>query len=296
MYKLVLISLIVITGMNMNQCASSSDQTTATTAACADTLQHAMQHASNFFIRVHAGEALVLNNYTDGVEAIFTQLQHEKPDYTTGATRVLARLYHNSPEKRSACINLIIDRFVHADSTHPRLVALESLGKLGYSNPLPEILQQAQTGVGGFKAMARWVLSNDGTKEHEDSLATLLSSPEVTDYRGTAYALRFKTSVSPSTYQLLASCANRLPDTAAGKVYVVSALFVHSPNTGEVKQTLLSYLKGPVNERYETAEALSLKGHADDLPILNQLLHDEDNDVRVAAANAIIKIHARNNK
>jgi HEAT repeat protein len=295
MYKLALISLIVITGMNMNQCASATN-ISAATAACVDTLQQAMQHAGSFFVKVHAGEALVLNNYTDGVEAIFTQLQHEKPDYTTGATRVLARLYHNSPEKRSACINLIIDRFVHADSTHPRLVALESLGKLGYSNPLPEIVQQAQTGVGGFKAMARWVLSNGGTKESEDSLAALLSSPEVTDYRGTAYALRFKQSVSADTYQKLTACANRLPDSAAGKVYVVSALFVHTPNTEEVKQALLSYTKGAANERYETAEALSLKGHADDLSILNQLLHDEDNDVRVAAANAIIKIHARNNK
>lgn len=294
MYRNLLVSLIVINSMNMTHCASSP----ATTTDCIDTLQQAVQHANSFFVKVHAGEALVLNDHTDGIEAAFTRLQHEKPDYTIGATRVLARLYHDSPEKRQACMDLIIDRFLHADSAHPRLVAVESLGKLGYSNPLPEIVQQAQTGEGGFKAMARWVLCNGGAPEAEDSLAALLALPDVTDWRGAAYALRFKRSVSAATYQKLAGCVQRLPDTTSGKVYVVSSLFVHTPaeQNKDVKQALFAYLKGAPNERYETAEALSLKGQAEDLPVLEQLLRDEDNDVRVGAANAIIKIHARNNK
>ena len=85
----------------------------------------------------------------------------------------------------------------------------------------------------------------------------------------------------------------RLAPDAEGRVYVISARFVHTPDK-DIKQLLLAYLKGAPAERYETAEALSLKGTLEDMPVLQTLLSDEDNDVRVAAANAIIKINARN--
>jgi hypothetical protein len=285
MYKTILYSFIVCT--SMTNCSTPS---VIDSKACVDTLRNAVQHANSFFVKVHAGEALALNNEPEGLEAAFTKLREEDSSYVIGSTRVLARLYKDSPEKYMECINLIIDRFLHADSSHPRLVALESLGKLGYSNPMPEIVQQAQSGEGGFKAMARWVLSNGGA---EDSLAALLSSPEVADYRGASYALRFKGSVQPSTSQQLEALVKRLAPDAEGRVYVISAYFVHTPNN-DTKQSLLAYLKGKPAERYETAEALSLKGTLEDLPVLQTLLADEDNDVRVAAANAVIKINARN--
>jgi HEAT repeat protein len=120
-----------------------------------------------------------------------------------------------------------------------------------------------------------------------------LSSPEVTDYRSASYALRFKKSVQPATSQKLEALVKRLAPDAEGRVYVISAFFVHTSNK-DIKQLLLAYLKGAPAERYETAEALSLKGTLEDLPVLRTLLSDEDNDVRVAAANAIIKINARN--
>lgn len=284
MFRVVVFLLIVV----MSNCASP--QATSKRATAIDTLRQAMQHGSSFFVKVHAGEALALNNEPEGVEAVFTKLRTEDKSYVIGSTRVLARVY--SHEKKNQCIDLIIDRYLHDDSTHPRLVAVESLGKLGYSNPLPQITQDAQTGTGGFKAMARWVLSNDGTPQTEDSLAELLALPDITDWRGAAYAFRFKKEVKPSTVEKLSDCVKRLSPGTEGRVYAVSSLFVHAP-TDANKQALLTYLKGAPNERYETAEGLSLKGTAADYPVLDTLLHDADNDVRVAAANAIIKIEAR---
>jgi FOG: HEAT repeat len=288
MYKTILYSTIVC--MSMTHCSTPAETTSKT---CADTLRNAVQHANSFFVKVHAGEALALNNDTEGLEAAFTKLRDEDPGHLIGATRVLARVNRNNPEQYNACIDVIIDQFLHADSSHPRLVALESLGKLGYSQPMPEIVQQAQNGEGGFKAMARWVLSNNGAPDTEDSLAALLASPEVADYRGASYALRFKQSIQPATLQKLEALAKGLAPDASGRVYVLSAHFVHHPNN-DTKQALLAYLKGVSTERYEVAEALSLKGSTEDLPVLQTLLADEDNDVRVAAANAIIKINARN--
>lgn len=261
-----------------------------------DTLQKAVTSAQSFFVKVHAGENLVTSGYTDNIETTFLELRTANPDNATGATRVLAKLYKRTdPEKHAACLALVLDKYLHGDSAHPRLVALESLGKLNYSTALPAILQDAQTGEGGFRAMARWVLSNDGAAAGEDSLAALLAYPEATDFRGAAYAFRFKTSVSDTTLRLLEQCAERLAPADPTRVYVISSLYVHTPvgKDSAVKAQLLQYLNGAVPAKYETAEALSLKGGKDDLPVLETLLHDADNDVRVAAANAILKIEKR---
>jgi hypothetical protein len=261
-------------------------------------LRKAVTDASSFFVKVHAGENLVTSGYTDNIEHTFLELRTANPDNATGATRVLAKLYKvTDPEKHAACLALVLNKYLHGDSTHPRLVALESLGKLNYSTALPAILQDAQTGEGGFRAMARWVLSNDGSAAGEDSLAALLAYPDAVDFRGAAYAFRFKSSVSDSTRQLLQQCAERLTETDPARVYVLSSLYVHTPagKDSAVKAQLLQYLNGAVPAKYETAEALSLKGGPEDLPVLETLLHDADNDVRVAAANAILKIQQRKN-
>jgi hypothetical protein len=263
---------------------------------CVDTLQQAMSSAGNFFIKVHAGEALVQNGITANVENTFITLRDADPAYATGSTRVLARLYKETdPLKYEDCINRIINQYLHGDSAHPRLVAVESLGKLGYSNPLPEIIQNAQQGEGGFKAMARWVLSNNGERATEDSLAALLPLPDVVDFRGAAYAFRFKKSVSDSTYRLLEQCAARQNPADVPATYVYSACFVHAPEAKKeaAKKQLLQQVQGPPAARYEICEALALKGDTSDLSILESLLKDADNDVRVAAANSILKIQQR---
>jgi hypothetical protein len=291
--------LLFISSFFMGICILLHTASCSTGAAirsdCIDTLQKAIVSAPSFFVKVHAGEALVANGYTDQIESTFISLRDANPDNATGAIRVLARFYNaaGNQQKYQECINAIINRYQHGDSAHPRLVAVESLGKLGYQTPLPEILQDAQQGTGGFKAMARWVLSNNGEPDMEDSLAALLSSQEVADYRSAAYALRFHKSVSGKTYNLLEQCAARLNPADAPSVYVWSALFVHAPSTKKeaVKKQLIQLVQGAPAAKYEIGEALSLNGDTADLSLLETLLHDADNDVRVSAANAILTIH-----
>ncbi len=276
--------------------SASCTSTSAVRQDCVDTLQQAVASANSYFIKVHAGEALVANGYTDNVEDSFLKLREANPTQPTGATRVLARLYKETDAKKyQECISLILDQYQHADSTHPRLVAVESLGKLGYTDTLAAIEADAQHGEGGFKAMARWVLSNNGAKETEDSLAALLTSTEVVDFRGAAYALRFKQHVSDNTYQLLEQCAVRMNAADLPAVYVYSSTFVHAPagKKEAAKKQLLQLVQGPSAAKYEICEALSIGGDATDLPLLETLFKDADHDVRVAASNAILKIQKR---
>jgi hypothetical protein len=284
-------SILIVTGTILNTVSCKSPASPR--QDCVDTLQQAIVSANSIFIKVHAGEALVANGFTDEIEETFSALRQTN---LTGSTRVLARLYmENNPAKFEECISTIIDQYLHADSSHPRLVALESLGKLGYSKPGAEIEEDAKNGEGGFKAMARWVLSNNGAKETEDSLAALLNSPEVAHHRGAAYAIRFKKSISDKTFHLLEQCAARIANTETHKVYILSAIFVHAPADKKqaAKNELLKQAEGPVAAKYETCEALSINGDTGDMPLLETLLKDEDQDVRVAAANAILKIQKR---
>ena len=141
------------------------------------------------------------------------------------------------------------------------------------------------------------MLANTGSPEDEAWLAELLDSETPKDYFYASYALRFMNEVTPQTYELIESCATRLPQDAPHRVYVMSNRFVHAPpeQKAEAKAALLRYVNGEKNERYEMCEALAIKGDNADIPLLEQLLNnDPETDVRVSAANALLRIERRN--
>jgi hypothetical protein len=259
---------------------------------CIDVLKNAMQSAETIFIKVHAAEALIFNNYYTGISTCFNKLVKEEPNLIV-ASRVLARVYRNDKVKYQLHVNTLLYQLGHADSTRGKLIALESLAKIGFKKTLPEIIQYADTGTHGFKAMACWVLANSGKPEDEDRLAHLLTSGDPTEFRGAAYALRFNKKIRPETLKLLTACAERVKEDDPARVYVISSLYVHAATATleqDAKDKLLTYLKGNVGERYEVAEAFSMKGGLKDIPILNKLITDENMDVRVAAAKALWSI------
>jgi len=258
-------------------------------------LTDAMQSGETIFIKVHAAEALIFNNYSKEIEACFKKLVKE-PGNLIVASRVLARTNKKDPAKYHSYINTLLYQLENADSVRGKLIALESLSKLGFHNPTPLIKSLADTGTGGFKAMARWVLANSGKAEDEVRLAAMLTSEEVPEYRTAAYGLRFFKSIRPETLHLLTDCAQRIKADEPARVYVISSLFVHAPTTRarqDTKTKLLAYLTGTVGERYEVAEALALKGTEKDMPTLKKLLADENMDVRVAAAKAMLSIQSK---
>jgi len=263
---------------------------------CITVLTDAMKNGETIFIKVHAAEALIFNNYYTGIDETFQKLVKE-PGTQIIATRVLARTNKNEPKKYKTYITTLLYQLENADSVRGKLIALESLAKLGFSHPLPIIKNHADTGTGGFKAMARWVLANSGKADDETKLAALLTSNDPADYRSAAYALRFFKKVKPATIPLLIACANRVEKDNPARVYVISSLFVHGPTAAvrnDTKTKLLAYLTGAVAEKYEVAEALAVAGTKADITSLKQLLNDENTDVRVAAAKALLSIQSRN--
>ncbi|MEJ7826737.1 MAG: HEAT repeat domain-containing protein [Segetibacter sp.] len=261
---------------------------------CLIVLKDALQNGETIFIKVHAAEALMFNDYYTGIGTTFNKLVKEQPNLIV-ASRVLARVYKNDKAKYQAHLNTLLYQLTDADSTRGKLIALESLAKIGFQKPLPEITLYADTGTNGFKAMARWVLSNSNKPADEDDLAKLLTSVDPTEFRGAAYALRFKKKIEPKTLQLLTACAKRVEKDNAARVYVLSSWYVHTVGAKaekEAKENLLTYMTGAVNERYEVAEAFSMKGTVKDIPTLNKLMADENMDVRVAAAKALWSIKA----
>jgi HEAT repeat protein len=298
MFTRLLHLIFLLVSLSHEACALPKSINNEKKKSYIDTLHEALTSGETFFIKVHAAEALITNNQTKGIESLFTELLKQAPSNKIGAARVLAKLYKKNPQQYQVNVAMLIDEMLYADSLRQKLTALESLAKVHYKTRLPHILLYADTGRNGFKGMARWVLSNSGRSSDEVKLAELLTSTELLDYRYASYALRFKNKVSSKTYKLLELLDHKIGNGDPAKVYVASTLFVHAQkdNLQQAKKKLLAYEKGTVGEQYEVAEALAIKGDASDIQLLQQLLKNSNRDVRVAAANALLRIGSRINK
>lgn len=261
---------------------------------CLTILRDALHSDESFWINVHAAEALIYNIYPDGVEEVFSNLRNNPRSNIVGICRVLARLHKKNAVKYQKNVQKILDEFLNLESPN-RVVALETLAKLNYSEPLAEIRRIAESGDSKMIAFARWVLANSGNVNDETMLAELLDSKEPLEYSRAAYALRFMDEIRSDTFTKLETCAARFPDSTKHKVYVLSSLYVHSPfeKRDSAKVELLFHLKGEKHERYEVGAALAIRGLPSDVPALEQLLEDPDLDVRVSAANALLRIERR---
>ena len=261
---------------------------------CVTTLTGAMRSDEGFWVKVHAAEALLGNVYNDGVAEYFGEIANDPQSNPVGIHRVLARANRKDAVVFREHIDSVLNIFLDTSSPY-RVHALETLGKLGWSEPHPAIVTAALRGEGGLREMAQWVLANGGGADEEAALAAFLDPAKPDSYFRAAYALRFFDSVRPETLADLESCAEALPHDAPRRVYVVSACWIHTSAEREEhwKDELLSYADGEKHERYEVAEALAIRGGTDDIPRLERMLDDPETDVRVAAANAVLRIERR---
>ena len=205
-------------------------------------LREALDHDGYFWMNVHAAEALLWNGYFKGVKENFAAREDTAgARHRIGVWRVLAKANKNDPVEYHRYVNLINDAFIDQNSPD-RIHAIETLGKLGFSKRLPEIVRAARDGESGVTALARWILANAGDPEDEAALAELLTSENSNLYGMAGYALRFFDDVRPKTFNLLEECAARLSHDAQGRLYVVSAVFVHAPR--EKKQEKKADLPG----------------------------------------------------
>ncbi|MCE5250361.1 sodium/solute symporter [bacterium] len=280
--------------MPRSSLAGDDEQSRERRERCVTILREELAADGAFWVNVHAAEALIGNVYPEGVEERISALSGKPGSSIVGISRVMARLKRKNAVLYQNYVNTIRDEFLNPGSPN-RIGALESLGKLGYSERLPEIVRLADEGGSDIRGFARWVLANSGSAGDEAYLAELLSSGEQKDYFYASYALRFMSTIRPETLALLESCARRLSHDAPYRAYVASALFVHAPPEGraEARSDLVSYAEGQKTDRYEVCEALAVRGDTSDIPFLETLLTDPEPDVRVGAANAILRIERR---
>ena len=254
-------------------------------------LKDVVESDASFWERVHAAEALSSNNFTVDVKQLFGNELNGNGTEKIGALRIIARTCRGDSIKIDSIAKEILRQFGIAKNEHTRLVALESIGKLGLYLPNEEIFTLAQAGEGGIKGMARWVLANSGNVQDINSLADLLFSPDSLQFRYAAYSLRFIKNVPSEAYLKMKEKYNSLDKDHPFRVFLLSALYVHAP-IGELsvlKDQLYAYLNGEVYERYEVYQTLAVRGSKEDITKIEEGFKTEkNNDVRISASNAYL--------
>jgi solute:Na+ symporter, SSS family len=261
---------------------------------CISELRQVMAKETQW-VRVHAAEALIRNGVLDGVEATFKPLLAEGlPKHRIGVWRTLAQA-QSDPAAREQYVKSIREALLDLDGPD-RIHAAETLGKIGDSKRSVTVLRAAVNMDNGIVPYARLILAKGGALEDAEFLSLLLGSYDEGIRGGTGYALRFVPSVAPETLARIALVAQAEAEDSPARIHLLNAWYVHAASAKKAapKALLRPYADSKEKSvRYQFAEGLSLCGGAEDLPILKRLLEDDEADVRVAAANAILKIAGR---
>jgi len=262
------------------------------------TLRQGMRTGKEW-VKVHAAEELLWNSYPQGVRETFLDelAKNPGPKYRIGVWRVLAQEAGPGVTEHTKYVNKI--RAALLDGNGPdRTHAAETLGKLGFTERHDEIVRIAgntdKDQESGLREMARFVLANSGDPKDEKYLAELLDSENADVRKGVAYGLRWLKKITAETRAKLSRATADEPVNSPARVYLLSALYVHAPQNkalAQLKAGLLHYaFEGNVVQKTELCHALSLRGDVTDLNLLQNLMADENLDVRVNASNAVLKI------
>ncbi len=252
------------------------------------------------WVKVHAAESLLSLDYPQGVAQIFERELAAKgsdPEYRIGIWRVLAQAARSNQE-REQWISKIRAAFLDANGPD-RLHAAETLAKLRYAPDELEVKMfelAAGNGPSALAANARWVLANRDAVRGETLLAEFLQSGDASARANSAYAIRHLPKISPTAWAKLAEAVFKEPTNSSARVYLVGAAFVHAPldQKADFKAPLSGYASsGTKQERYEACSALARSGQDLDVPLLTGLFEDNDADVRISAAQAVLRIGRR---
>ena len=293
--------LVILASLSISPLgAASQDQSAELREASIKTLRTVLAEEKEW-VKVHAAEMLVFNNYPEGVrEAFEAELERGPgPKYRIGVWRVLVQAAGNDKAMRQKYLDKIVAAF--RDIGGPdRLHAVETLGKLGYTDASAELTAAAEQGEGTFRAYARWAVANSGKPGDEASLAALLDAADAKVRGCVGYALRYFEGILDATFEKLAQAASKEALDSSARVYLLSATYAHAHGEGrrgrreEAKGELLKYIKvGGKAEKNEVCSALAAVGGQPDVEILATLLEDAEVDVRAHAANALLRIERR---
>jgi len=239
------------------------------------------------WVKVHAAEFLLELGYPEGVYETFDaeRIEHgDTPLYRIGIWRVLAKA-STSPDAYRQWVDKIREALRDPDGPD-RLHATETLSKLPYQATAEEqaILEEFATSDDEpIAAFAACMLVHAGREAYESTLKSLLLTEDDRTRQCAAYALRHIEEVPWPISDRLSEVASLEPaDTLAG-VYLHAAAYSHAPDDAAAaphREAVLNYARtGKTNEQYEATAVLAQKGTEADIPLLVDLLEDDDQDV-----------------
>jgi hypothetical protein len=193
----------------------------------------------------------------------------------------------------------LCDAYLSPNSPDP-IHAAETLSKLHYRidpNDRDRFMKTADKLPPGGMPCARWLFAISGNDGDLHALADLLDAKDPMVRSQAAYALRhLRDRLPQSIIAQIAGVASKELD-GAGRAYLLSAAYITAREPQQVTQfrdLLIPFTQsGTKDQKYETASALAIRGEKHDLPLMTKLLDDPEPDVRVAAANAVLRISCR---
>jgi len=238
------------------------------------------------WVGIHAAEALIVLGHPDPVRRAFeSQAESTEPRYRIGVWRVLARC---TAEASRAAFTARIRAVLLDERAPDRVHALEALAKL--AAPIqPGDERRAVTAMPQDPAVAPfalWRSSQEGDPNAGQILMILSANPNDVARARAAYVIARLPDVRTAAAPVLAAALAKEPADSPAHAALAAA-------TGrEGSRQLISSARTPA-ARYTAATALAEDGTPADRDVLGPLLADPDDDVRVAAAFALLSIDAR---
>ncbi|SHN14414.1 transporter, SSS family [Cyclobacterium lianum] len=276
------------------------------------------------WVKVHAAEYKIELGYTEDVAETFMaellQAQNQS-QYRIGVWRVLAQ-----------CNSLEVDQYREKIAAafrdkqgDDRVYAAESMAKLGLNLKrwAPEATEEVLNGpVNSLYVYTMWSsLQGEDPADEVSALLELVKNKKLDDLlvMQAAYALRNEGNLSITQWKNLASQALAREESSAAKVYLLSAAFIHAPESEKgrdtfaaVREQLLLYRdSAEKGAQMELAIALGRAGRPEDLAVLKKLLegsnpvdpsgdpeaialhHAAQADIRATAAYSILTMDRR---
>jgi SSS family solute:Na+ symporter len=252
-------------------------------------------------IKLHAAEALLALGYGENVRTVFesdAKQYGSQPHIRIGIWRILIRT-ETDKTIRDHYLSKLCD--VCLDPNSPDWIdAAESLAKLQCVIPVtdrPRYASLARTAAGRGSPYCRWLMAVSGTQQDVRFLAELLDVSDAEVRASTAYALlHLSDKLQPDIVAKLTQAAS-VEEDSVHRVYLVGAGYVTTRDSEQVnkfEEQLLHYARnGSANEKYEAAVAFGIRGSNGHRGQLIEMLSDSDANVRVGAANALLRIERR---
>ena len=261
-------------------------------------LRQALQDETGW-VRIRAAEALLWNNSSEGVkEAFSSEAAEPGSSHEIGVWQILAQATLRKSQhelERQQYVHRILQAFLSSEGERGSRAA-EALVKLGYADRSAELLRLASEGKGVRKVDALWLLAASGPGEDQTGLAARLESRDPTVRARTAFALRRLENIRAEVRSALERALSGEAADSSVRIYLLSALYVHGTGASAAKPELQSFIEnGTREQRLEAIEALAHAGDRDQVPLLEPLLLRQatDSELRVAAANALLRIERR---